>query len=574
MKKILQLLFLILFLNSTFGQTPTPYDKTNFRSPLGIELILAGNFAEVRTNHYHTGIDIKTNGREGYKIYAIDSGYITRINISHYGYGNAIYVVHPNGYTSVYAHLSAFPKPIEDYIRSKQFEKKSETVDIKLNSKELMVSKGDVIAFSGNSGSSTGPHLHFEIRETGTEKPVNPLLFGFDIKDDKKPILYDIKLYPFDGALIDDGFSSKIYPITGSNGNYQLKTEQIIKCEGSFGVAINTIDLLNAANNKCGIYTIELLVDKELIFKQKLEKLSFTTNRYINTSCDYTEYKQRGKSFHKSFLTENNKLEIYEVSKNKGKIEFEDTLTHTLNYIVNDVYGNTSTLSFKVKSVKPYSMCTKTKLSGEHLILATEDFNFKTEDFESHLPKNTVYEDMVLEYSTSQMKHSYAPLHHLHTDNVPVQQLFVLKLKTVPIDTSLVNKAVVVEVSKDQKKLNAKGGEFKDGWLTTEVKSFGNYTVRIDSVPPVITPVNIKDSSNLALAKNIQFKISDNLSGIKTYDIFVDEIWKLAFYNIKTGTLTLPFEDFNNILPGTHTLKIVVKDERKNVMEKSFVFIR
>jgi murein DD-endopeptidase MepM/ murein hydrolase activator NlpD len=574
MKNFILTLSLSLLFILTFGQTPTPYDKTNFRSPLGIELILAGNFAEVRTNHYHTGIDIKTNGKEGYKIYAIDSGYISRINISHYGYGNAIYVVHPNGYTSVYAHLSKFPQHIEDYIRKKQFEKQSETVEVFPGSKEFIVSKGDVIAFSGNSGSSTAPHLHFEIRESGTEKPVNPLLFGFDIKDDKKPILYDIKLYPFNGALIDNGFSSKIFPLTGSNGNYQLKTEQIITCEGSFGVAINTIDLLNAASNKCGIYTIELMVDKELIFKQKLEKLSFTTNRYINTSCDYTEYKHRKQSFHKSFLTENNKLDIYEVSKNKGRIEFEDTLTHILKYIVKDVYGNTSTLSFKVKSVKPYSKCTKTKLSGDNLVLANEDFDFKTEEFETHLPKNTVYEDMVLEYKTSQMKYSYAPLHHLHNDDVPVQQLFVLKLKTKPIDTTIVNKAVVVEVSKDQKKLYAKGGEYKDGWVTTQVKSFGNYTVRIDSIPPVITPVNIKDSANLALAEHIQFKISDNLSGIKSYDIFVDGNWKLAFYNIKTGVLTLPFEKYNDIQSGTHTLKIVIKDERKNVTEKSFVFIR
>lgn len=572
MRKLLFFTLIFIFIIPINAQTP--YDKTNFISPLGIELILAGNFAEVRTNHYHTGIDIKTNGKEGYKIYAIDSGYISRINISHYGYGNAIYVVHPNGYTSVYAHLSKFPKHVEEVIRKHQFQKQSETVEIYPSSKELRVSKGDVIAYSGNSGSSTAPHLHFEIRETATEKPVNPLLFGFDIKDDKKPILYDIKLYPFYGGLIDNGFSSKTYGLTGANGNYQLKTDQLIKCEGAFGVAINTIDLLNAASNKCGIYTIELFVDKELIFKQKLDKLSFTTNRYINTSCDYTEYKHRGQSFHKSFITDNNKLDIYEVSKNKGRIQFEDTLTHTLKYIVKDVYGNTSEVSFKVKSLKPYSKCTKTKLTGDNVIVATESFDFKTDDFETHFPKNTVYEDLKLDYKKSEMKYSYAPLHHLHNDDVPVQQLFVLKLKTKPIDSTITHKAVVVEVSKDQKKLYSKGGEYSDGWITTEVKSFGNYTVRIDSVPPVITPVNIKDSANLSTAEHIQFKIADNLSGIKSYDIFVDGSWKLAFYNIKTSTLTMPFEEYNAIKPGVHTLKIIVKDERKNVAEKVFVFTR
>lgn len=400
------------------------------------------------------------------------------------------------------------------------------------------------------------------------------MLFGFDIKDDKKPILYDLKLYPFDGGEIDQVSASKIFPLSGSDGTYQLKNNQVITCKGSFGAAINTIDLLNGASNKCGIYSIELFVDADLHFKQKLEKLSFTTNRYINTSCDYTEYKYRTSSFHKSFLTANNKLDIYEVAKNKGVIYFNDTLKHTLKYVVKDVYGNTSTFSFSIKSTVPYSAFTPVKLTGSPLILANDSFEFKTDDFETYFSKNTVYEDMKLDYKTSQMKYSFAPLHHFHNDDVPVQQLFVLKLKTTAIDTTLQKKAVVVEVSKDQKKLYAKGGTFANGWMTTEVKSFGNYTVRIDSVPPTIIPVNIKDSANLATATQVEFKISDNLSGIKSYDTFVDGKWKLAYYNTKKGTLTLPFDTYNAIDKGYHQLKVVVKDERNNSTEMQFVFLR
>ena len=190
-------LIVVVFL-LTFQQyyTQVEYDKTDFVAPMHIPLILAGNFAELRSNHFHTGLDIKTKGSEGYRIYAIDSGYVSRINISHWGYGRALYITHLNGYTSVYAHLSRFPDKIEKYLRKKQFEMETETITIYPDSLDLLVSKEEIVAYSGNSGSSGGPHLHFEIRETETEKAVNPLLFGFDVKDDIRPTVSNIKLYP------------------------------------------------------------------------------------------------------------------------------------------------------------------------------------------------------------------------------------------------------------------------------------------------------------------------------------------------------------------------------------------
>lgn len=563
---------ILIFCNGGFAQAPVAYEETNFVSPLGIDLVLAGNFAEMRSNHFHTGLDIKTNGREGYKIYAIDSGYISRINISHWGYGNALYITHSNGYTSVYAHLSTFPEKVLDYIRKKQFSKESETIEVYPGKGDLPVSKSEVVAYSGNSGSSSAPHLHFEIRETESENPVNPLLFKFDIKDTRKPVLLDVKVYPLEGGLINGKRKEYNIDLSGENGNYKRQYDLPITFRGNVGLAVNTIDYLDGAGNQCGIYTIELIVDKDTIFKQKMEKLDFSTNRYINTHSDYLDYRINKQSYHKSFLSENNKLEIYDLIKNKGRISFQDTLVHEFKYIVKDVYGNASIASFSMKSEgegKPELVTFE-----EGMIDASSRTLVSEDGFEAELPKYAVYEDLKYQYSQDKVSNSFAPLHQFHDDYTPIQKYFVLRLKTVGIPEGMEEKALVVEMSKNRKVAYAKGGEYKDGWVETEVRSFGDYTVKLDTVPPSITPVNISEGKSMGEQKDVVFKISDNLSGIEDYDIYIDGLWKLAFYNVKKGTLTLPLDDYNKIGKGNHELKIVIVDERKNVSMQVINFSR
>ena len=560
----------------TFQQyyTQVEYDKTQFISPLHIPLILSGNFAELRSNHFHTGLDIKTKGSEGYRIYAVDSGFVSRINISHWGYGKAIYVTHPNGYTSVYAHLSRFPNKIEKYLRKKQFENETETITVYPDSLDLLISKEEIIAYSGNSGSSGGPHLHFEIRETETENAVNPLLFGFDVKDDIRPTVSNIKIYPLENGFINGKDIAKVYPTVGTLGEYRLKDNPVIEVDGEIGVGVHTIDKLNGAGNKCGIYTIELFVDGSRVFRQTMEKIDFFTNRYINAHKDYNEYHLKKRSFHKSYVSDNNKLELYDGLINKGKLNFKDDTVHQLKYVIKDTYGNTSNVNFQLKSNTKMEKTISQVLSLGDTINVAEDVAIEKVGFKAYLPENSVYNDLRAQYKEAVMSKTASSLHQFGNSQIPVQHYFIMKIKTQNIAKNMEKKAVIVSVSSDKRKVYAKGGEYKNGWIETKVRAFGNYAVKIDSVAPAVTAVNISEGKNLSSAKNIQFKISDNLSGIETYDSFVDGNWVFGKYVPKLGTYTIPFDTYNNISKGKHLLKVLVKDERGNETIKEYNFIR
>lgn len=562
-------LLLLLILIPQFFTAQVPYNQTHFRAPLNIPLILAGNFAELRSNHFHTGLDIKTNHKEGYRVYAIDSGYVSRINISHWGYGKAIYVTHPNGYTSVYAHLRNFPKKIEQYLRKKQFEKETETIDINLSPEELPVSRGEIIAFSGNSGSSSAPHLHFEIRETESENPVNPLLFHFDIPDNVTPSIFNIKVYPINGT-VNKTQKERVFATVGTGKNYKLKDNPTILLNGDIGFGIHTIDRLNGANNKCGIYTIELKVDNQTIFKQKMEKLDFATNRYINAHKDYYEYHKRRRSFHKSFKTDNNDLAIYENLVNNGIYTFNDDAVHSVRYIVTDTYGNTSVLNFNVKSTSQH-FPTQQKITNAK---ALAPFTFEKEDFKANMEAKTLYQDENITYKKEKTLYSSAPLHTFGNSQIPLHKRFVLQIKTQGIAPKDTSKAIVVKISDDKRKAFARGGQFQNGWVTAKVKELGKYTVKLDTVAPVVTPVNIYNGKNIGKQSTIQFKISDNLSGIKSYKIYIDKQFKLANYFPRKNLLKLTFDEYNKIPKGKHHIKVVVTDERNNATVKDFDVIR
>ena len=558
-------LFLLLVVLGKTGVAQEDYKSYGLRPPLNIPLILAGNFAELRKNHFHTGLDIKTKGAEGYRIYAVDSGYVSRINISHWGYGKCIYVDHPNGLTSVYAHLSRFPEKIERYLRSEQFKLQKEVVEIYPDPSHLEVEKGEIIAYSGNTGSSGGPHLHFELRDTKTEHPLNPLMFGFDIKDDIKPTLGYVKAYPLKNGKVRGKSAPYLVSTTGGSGNYTVANP--IKVSGEVGFGVHAIDKLNGANNVCGIYTIALYKNDTIVFMQTMKELDFSTSRYINTHKDYDEYHKHRRSIHKSFIDGNNQLDIYDSLVNNGKILFSGG-AHNMKYVVKDTYGNQSIVKFKVIAEKPV-----VSSAAENFEITYQDtVKIQEDDFAVVMPDHAVYNELKLDYSSKYGKDSLAKIHHFQNSKVPVQAYFVMKIKMAQVAKNHENKAVVVELQNNGKTV-ARGGEFKDGWVETEVRAFGDYTVKLDTVQPTLVPINIVDNKTFpASTKNIKFKIGDNLSGVQKYDVFIDGEWKLANYVPKRALLSLPLDKYNNIAKGEHELKVRVEDERGNVSEKNYKF--
>ena len=307
------LLFIVL---STFSESIFAQD---YHPPLDFKMLLSGTFGELRGDHFHAGIDIKTEGVEGQKVYAIANGYISRIKISTWGYGKVLYITQADGNTSVYAHLKIFSKEINDYVIKNQYKKESFEIQLYPPKDKFVIKKGEVIALSGNTGGSTGAHLHFEIRDTKTERPINPLQFDFDIADDIHPIINKIKMYAIDGE-VDGNSTEKSFSLKKNGGQYTLgEITPLVK--GKVAFSISTYDKLNGAYNKNGVYAIKLLVDSNLIYHFQMDEFSFAESRFINAHIDYKEQKISHTKYHRCYKLPNNKLSVYQQMLEKEKVD-------------------------------------------------------------------------------------------------------------------------------------------------------------------------------------------------------------------------------------------------------------
>ena len=548
-------LFLILtslFLNSFFSQEN--YFQT-FRSPVGIPISLSGNFGELRSNHFHTGLDIKTNGSINYRIYAIDTGFVSRINISHWGYGKAIYIDHPNGFTSVYAHLNHFPEKIEKIIRQKQYELHQESITYYLDSSQILVSKGEIIAFSGNSGSSSGPHLHFEIRETQSEHPVNPQQFNFEILDNRPPVISQLKVYNFPNKSINLLCSEKVFSLKKFKNSYRLNNDSIIYVSGPFGIGVAAADYYTNSSNLCGIYSIKMYVDEVLKYDLKFDELDFDNNHQINIHKDFNAYQEHRHKIHRLFIHPNNELEIYNRSLGNGLINFKDSSLHKVKIKVADFNNNYSELYFHFLH-KDSSSCLENKNDFDKYIFS-KDSNWRIS-----LDSNSFYNFPKIKLKSQNNNVEI-------TNNLPVKNQFILSMKITSEYSPYIEKTFVANITKKGNILN-KSGKIDEKWISAEVKKMGTYQLIIDTVAPTI--IHLGNNRLKKMNQSLNFKISDDLSGVENYDVYIDELWVLSNYSYKTSKLRVPLDKYTRITNGEHNCRLLVSDERNNKSSLDFKF--
>ena len=558
--KVIKPILLNLILSSiAFGQRaeqpkPETYPKNAFQNPLEISNYLAGNFGELRANHFHAGLDIKTQQREGLKVKAVGDGYISRINISPTGYGNAIYIDHPNGYTSVYAHLREFSPEIQAYIRKAQYANETFKIEVSPKPSEFPIKMGDIIALSGNSGGSGGPHLHFEIRDTKSEEPINPFYFGFDLPDTRKPSILGLYAYPVYGDV-----NQKTSRVVIANGS-------AVSASGAIGFGVKAYDKQNGSENNNGIHQINIYANDEPIYTFTANRFSFGEARAINATCDYSDIQKNNSWVYQGFVKEGNPIRVFSNLKNNGVLEVKDGESYKIRIEVSDYAGNSSTQSFTVNG-KEY--IDSAKLPETNPMLWNKENHFKSDGIEIFFPKNIFYEDFDLAYKFSNGKHLIGDYY------MPIHQSYTLAIEpTADIPTAQLDKAIIVREYQ-------KRGAWKKDYLTTELKNgklvanpkdFGVFSIMIDNTKPTITPLNSKANSQFSQTNGIiKFTIHDEHSGINSYNAFIDGKWVLAEYDQKIKRLSINLNK-EEISVGDHQLELNVKDEKNNTATYSTTF--
>ncbi|MCX6269290.1 MAG: M23 family metallopeptidase, partial [Bacteroidetes bacterium] len=514
-------------------------------------------------------------GVQGKPVYAIADGYVSRVNVSPGGFGKALYISHPNGYTSLYGHLRNYAGPVAKWVKAQQVKKESFALDVEVPDGVLRVKKGDIVAYSGNSGASGGPHLHFEIRDSKSQEIIDPLDFGFMKTDGIPPVIAWLKIYPFgENSTVNMTNKAVLIPVTGSDGSFRLKMEDTLKVSGNIIFGIETSDHAEGGL-KTGVHAIELKLDGVRVFSQNIGRFAFAETRYVNSLIDYPAFVQNKRKIQRSYVAPNNKLSVYSEVKNRGVLDFSDSKTHKIQYAVKDAFGNSATLVFYVKSHPAAHTGDRQDQASKmdnKLFTYKADNHFERPNLKFDVPSAAVYDDFPFEYSvTPGVMDSYSGVHHLQNQYTPLHTWCTLSIKATNLPKNLESKAVIVSVSPGNK-FASKGGAFENGWITTKIRDFGNYTVTVDTEPPVIRVINIFANKKVKNQSSILVKVSDNLSGIKTYRGTLNGKWILMDYDEKNHLLAYAFDEM--LKPGKNLFVLTVTDAVGNSSRYEAALIR
>jgi len=550
-----------------------PFPQNYFRMPVNPEGVrISGSFGELREAHFHTGLDISSStGRVGQPIFAAAGGHIHRIRVQANGYGNVLYLKHPNGYTTVYAHLDKFSPAIADYVKKAQYKQERFEVDLFPKAAVFPVKKGGQIGVMGNSGSSEGPHLHFEIRRTANQKALNPLLFGLPVLDRTPPEVRDMNVYFLNEKR--EVLYSQPYPVEqrgpGAFGPKGGDTVRIPAWRVGFGV--RAFDQMTGNTvNKNGLFMLTLLADDKVAFQWRAGEIDFDESRYINAHTDYSAYKRYEAWFHRCFVLPGDRLSNYTHTETLGAIPLYKEKPTKITIRLADAHENVSSVTFWVLRADPAPL----PVAPYQFELPYDvDNRVDLDGFSFTFPMGTLYETLFFRYSTTPAQPGmYAPVHSVHDETVPLHRYGTLGLRPEGVPENLRPKAVIVRLGAGRP-TNC-GGVWRENILETRVRDFGAYSVMVDTTPPTIKPVvfdaNMRKKNSLSFVVTDNFDTDANAKGFR-YRGMVDGKWVLFEYDRKRARLTHVFD--GRIGRGTHALRLVVTDDRGNeaVFERDFV---
>ena len=557
--------FGILLLLSAALNGQEKYPRDAFRSPLDIPLVLAGTFGELRSNHFHSGIDIKTQQRQGLPVYAIGDGTVTRIKVALWGYGKVLYIAHPNGYTSVYAHLQKFSPKIEDYIKQIQYQKRSYEVEVFPDYGELKVEKGEIIAYSGNTGGSSGPHLHFEIRSSISEKPTNPLLYGLEVRDATNPILSQLFAYPLSENAQVNQSEEKVKINFKKQQDGSLLADKVY-ASGTIGFGLDTYDRQDLAANKNGVYSIKQLVNGKTYTDLDFESFSFSETRYINTLIDYDHFGRHRSRIIKCYRVPGNSLSIYNTLHNNGKIVVREGLSYNVEIHITDLEGNSTKLLIPVEGRRGTVLEEKNTTVTDEFVLVNKPNNYDLGAATVYFPPNTFYEDFYIDLKKGNDTVT------IHNNQVAAHRNFTITFDVAKYSEAERKQLFIARLDQNLKPSYA--STYKRGDVfTTRTRNLGSYTLVQDTIAPIVRAKNFKEKQWLNNYRYLSIYIADDLSGIDSYAATLNGEWILMEYEPKRKTLTYNFDDI--ILDKTQCeLEVVVKDNVGNTTRFTRNFYR
>ncbi len=509
--------------------------ETRFRPPLDIPIILSGTFGELRSNHFHAGIDIKTQQRQGLPVFSVEDGTVTRIKVSHWGYGKVLYVAHPNGYTTVYAHLQKFGPKIEDYVKALQYKKQQYEIEVFPDFGTLTVLKGDTIAYSGNTGGSAGPHLHFEIRNSLDEKPTNPLLYGMEVRDATNPFITGLFAYPLseNAQINQNGKRTELKFNRQADGSFQADT---VDASGAIGFGVKTYDRQDMAANKNGVYRVIQRVNGKTYSDIEFDAFSFGESRYINTLIDYPYYARYQDRIQKCFRVPANKLSLYKSLHNEGIVEIADGQSYLVEIEVRDLAGNQTLMRIPVSGKSLPVLESESPVRTPYFVYANKPASFQLEGAQVYFPAGSFYQDTYLDLSSD------SAVVRIHEPSLPMHRNFTLTFDVSHLPEAGREQYFIARLNESDRPQFEKTYRRGDSF-SIRSRSLGRYTLARDTVPPTIQPRNFKPRQWLTNYRYLSLRISDDLSGIASYSATLNGKWILMEYEPKTNTLTYNFDD-------------------------------